>query len=157
MGYNVFMRLLIQECLRGSVTVDGEVVSRIGRGEVVFVGFTIGDNEKIIDKMIDKLLKLRIFADKEGKTNLPFSEIDGEMLLVSQFTLYADLTGGNRPSFVKALPSKESQPLFEKFLVKMEERLPGRCHKGIFGADMKVELVNDGPFTILLDSKELWG
>ena len=151
------MRLLIQECLRGKVVIDSETVGEIGRGEVVFVGFTQGDDEKTIDRLVDKLLKLRIFQDSEGKTNLAFKDIDGEMLLISQFTLYADLTGGNRPSFVKALPGSQSKSLYELFLAKMEERLPGRCKAGVFGADMKVHLVNDGPFTILLDSKELWG
>ena len=157
MAYNVAMRLLIQECLNGSVDIDGKCVGQIGRGEVIFVGFTQGDDEKIVDRMIDKLLKLRIFADENGKTNLSLADIDGELLLVSQFTLYADLTSGNRPSFVKALKGSQSEPLYASFVKKMEEKLPGKTRKGVFGADMKVHLVNDGPFTILLDSKELWG
>ena len=151
------MRLLIQECLQGKVVVDTKTVGEIDRGEVLFVGFTQGDDEKIVDRMIEKLLHLRIFSDSEGKTNLSFKDIDGKMLLVSQFTLYADVRKGNRPSFVKALPGKESKPLFDLFVSKMEEKLPGKIEKGIFGADMKVTIVNDGPFTILLDSQELWG
>ena len=151
------MRLLIQECLQGKVVVDTKTVGEIDRGEVLFVGFTQGDDEQIVDRMIEKLLHLRIFSDSEGKTNLSFKDIDGKMLLVSQFTLYADVRKGNRPSFVKALPGKESKPLFDLFVSKMEEKLPGKIEKGIFGADMKVTIVNDGPFTILLDSQELWG
>lgn len=151
------MRLLIQECLQGKVVVDTKTVGEIDRGEVLFVGFTQGDDEKIVDRMIEKLLHLRIFSDSEGKTNLSFMDIDGKMLLVSQFTLYADVRKGNRPSFVKALSGKESKPLFDLFVSKMEEKLPGKIEKGIFGADMKVTIVNDGPFTILLDSQELWG
>ncbi len=151
------MRLLIQECLQGKVVIDGKTVGEIGRGEVVLVGFTTGDDEKIIDRMIDKLLKLRIFADENGKTNLSLADIDGKLLLVSQFTLYADLSSGNRPSFVKALPGSQSEPLFGLFAKKMDERMPGKIEKGVFGADMKVHLINDGPFTVLLDSKELWG
>jgi len=149
------MRLLIQECRQGSVTIDGKEISRIERGEVVFVGFTAGDDEVIIGKMVEKLLKLRIFADANGKTNLSLDAIHGNILAVSQFTLYADLTQGNRPSFLNALAGPHAVTLYDSFCAKLKEKVP-LCQFGIFGADMKVNLINDGPFTILLDSKELF-
>lgn len=149
------MRILLQECLKASVTIDGNIVSSIGRGEVLLVGFTSGDDEAIIDKMISKLLKLRIFPDANGKTNLSLEQINGELLAVSQFTLYADVTHGNRPSFVDALGGKESEPLYNYFKKKLLELKPDTKF-GVFGADMKVNLINDGPFTLSLDSKELF-
>lgn len=148
------MKILIQECLRGKVTVDSNVVGQIQNGEVIFVGFTTGDNEEIIDKMLEKLFKLRIFKDENGKTNINLEQTGGNILCISQFTLYADLTQGNRPSFVNALKGEESEKLYEYTKTKLKERLPD-VQFGIFGADMKVELVNDGPFTIFMDSKEL--
>lgn len=148
------MKILIQECLRGKVTVDSNVVGQIQNGEVIFVGFTTGDNEEIIDKMLEKLFKLRIFKDENGKTNINLEQTGGNILCISQFTLYADLTQGNRPSFVDALKGEESEKLYEYTKTKLKERLPD-VQFGIFGADMKVELVNDGPFTIFMDSKEL--
>ena len=149
------MRLLIQECLSGSVKIDGIEVSSIGKGEVVFVGFTEGDDQKIIDKMIEKMLNLRIFADSEGKTNINLHDNDGTVLFVSQFTLYSDVTHGNRPSFVKALPGDKSEPLYDYACEVLKSKVPD-CQFGVFGADMKVNIVNDGPFTIILDSKELF-
>lgn len=149
------MRLLIQECLRGSVAIDGKVVSSIGRGEVVLVSFTKGDDERTIGRMIHKLLNLRIFPDEAGKTNLSIQSIHGSILAVSQFTLYADLTAGNRPSFVHALGGEEANVLYETFKKMLSQAYPDTCY-GVFGADMKVELINDGPFTIWLDSKELF-
>ncbi|MCI1735508.1 MAG: D-aminoacyl-tRNA deacylase [Bacilli bacterium] len=149
------MRILIQECLSGSVTIDGKVVSAIAHGEVIFVGFTQGDDEAIIDKMLEKLLKLRIFSDSQGKTNLSLADHGGTILCVSQFTLYADLSQGNRPSFVKALPGALSEPLYNSFKAKLLAKI-STAQFGVFGADMKVQLINDGPFTILLDSKELF-
>ena len=150
------MRILIQECLKASVTIDGKVHSSIDQGEVLFVGFTQGDDENIIDKMLDKLFKLRIFEDENGKTNLDLAKHGGNILAISQFTLYADMSQGNRPSFVKALPASESEPLYNVFCKKIAERLP-TVQFGVFGADMKVDLINDGPFTLLMDSKELFG
>jgi D-aminoacyl-tRNA deacylase len=148
------MRILIQECLSGQVEIDHQVVSKISNGEVIFVGFTFGDNEEIIDKMIEKLLKLRIFEDENGKTNQSLSVHGGSILCVSQFTLYADLSQGNRPSFTYALPGQYSRPLYDYFCMKLSERMPDTQY-GVFGADMKVSLINDGPFTILLDSREV--
>lgn len=148
------MRLAVQEVLHSSVTVEGKLISEIGRGEMVLVGFNVNDNEKIIDKMIAKLLKLRIFPDDQNKTNWDISKINGEILAVSQFTLYADLSEGNRPSFVNAMKPDEARKLFAYFQEKLLSLYP-KAKFGIFQADMQVELVNDGPFTVILDSKEL--
>lgn len=150
------MKILIQECLQASVTIDGEVISSIQKGEVIFVGFTTGDDEKVIDRMIEKLFNLRIFEDENGKTNLNLAQTGGNILCVSQFTLYGDVTHGNRPSFVKALPGCDSEKLYDYTCLKLKERLSS-CQFGRFGADMKVSLINDGPFTLMLDSKELFG
>ncbi len=148
------MRILIQECLKASVTIDGEVYSSIGKGEVVFVSFTSTDTASTIDKMIEKMLKLRIFSDENGKTNQDLSQHGGTILAVSQFTLYADIRKGNRPSFVNALGGENSKSLYDLFCKKLSEKVDG-VRTGVFGADMKVELINDGPFTIWMDSKEL--
>ena len=148
------MRILIQVVKNANVVVDNKLVSEINKGELILVGFTKGDDEKVIDFMIEKLLKLRIFPDKDGKTNLNISQIDGEILAVSQFTLYADLTQGNRPSFVNALNYNDTLPLYDYFVNRISNVYP-KVKFGIFGADMKVSLINDGPFTITLDSKEL--
>ncbi len=149
------MRILLQECLEAKLTIDGKLISSIGHGEVLFVGYTQGDRLETNDKMLKKLLNLRIFADSNGKTNLSLDTFGGEILCVSQFTLYADLRKGNRPSFTNALPGKESEPLYEDFKKKLSLAHPKNQY-GVFGADMKVNLINDGPFTLLLDSKELF-
>ena len=148
------MRILIQECLGARVTVEDKVVGEISSGEVVFVSFTQGDDEAILDKMLDKMLKLRIFADEHGKTNLSLDDHGGEILCVSQFTLYADLSQGNRPSFTHASKGEDAKHLYDLFTKKLLERKQ-KTQFGIFGADMKVSLVNDGPFTLWLDSKEI--
>ncbi len=148
------MRILIQECLKASVTIDGNVYSSIGKGEVVFVSFTMGDTSSTISHMIDKMLKLRIFSDENGKTNYDLSQHGGTVLVVSQFTLYADIKKGNRPSFVNAMGGENSKQLYDEFCQQLSERVEG-VKTGVFGADMKVELINDGPFTIWMDSKEL--
>lgn len=147
------MRILIQECLRAKVTIDGKIHGEIQNGEVIFVGFTYGDDESTVDKMLAKMLKLRIFADMDGKTNLSLAQTGGNILCISQFTLYADVSHGNRPSFVNAMKGEESKKLYDIFCGKLLQVMPD-AQFGIFGADMKVELVNDGPFTIMLDSKE---
>lgn len=147
------MRILIQECLRAKVTIDGKIHGEIQNGEVIFVGFTYGDDETTVDKMLAKMLKLRIFADMDGKTNLSLAQTGGNILCISQFTLYADVSHGNRPSFVNAMKGEESKKLYDSFCGKLLQVMPD-AQFGIFGADMKVELVNDGPFTIMLDSKE---
>lgn len=148
------MRILIQECLKASVTIDGNVYSSIGKGEVVFVSFTSGDTSSTIRQMIDKMLKLRIFSDENGKTNYDLSQHGGTVLVVSQFTLYADIRKGNRPSFVNAMGGENSKHLYDIFCQQLSEKVEG-VKTGVFGADMKVELINDGPFTIWMDSKEL--
>jgi D-aminoacyl-tRNA deacylase len=148
------MRLLVQCVQNASVTIEGKIVSSIGRGELVFVGFKTGDNEAIADKMIAKLLKLRIFPDEKGMTNLSLSQIAGQLLCVSQFTLYASAKDGNRPAFVNCMPVEDARKLYEKFTEKMKAAFPN-TQFGVFQADMKVSLLNDGPFTVLLDSEEL--
>jgi D-aminoacyl-tRNA deacylase len=150
------MRVLVQEVLNASVTIDGQVVGAIDRGFLLFVAFKMGDDEQTIRKMVDKVLKLRIFPDENGKTNKSLSDVDGHVLSVSQFTLYANVKEGNRPSFVEALRPELSKPLFALWNNELRERLPS-LQTGVFGADMKVSLTNDGPFTLWLDSDELFG
>lgn len=147
------MRFVIQRVTHASVTVDGKVVGSIGKGFLVLVGISADDTRKIADKMTDKLLGLRIFDDEEGKTNLSLEAVGGELLLISQFTLYADCRKGFRPSFVKAGPPDMANELYEYITEQCGKRF--RTEKGIFGADMKVELLNDGPFTIILDSENI--
>lgn len=148
------MKFLIQNVLNASVTVNEEVIGNIQKGFVVFIGISQTDNVEIADKMIHKLLNLRVFKDDQGKTNLSLSDVSGALLLVSQFTLYADCRHGNRPSFTKAGAPDEAQKLYEYIIQKCKESGLA-VQTGSFGADMKVELVNDGPFTIMLDSEEI--
>lgn len=150
------MRVLVQEVLRASVKIEGQEVGKIERGFLLFVGFTQGDDEKTISKMADKVCKLRIFPDENGKTNKSIFDIGGNILSVSQFTLYASAREGNRPSFVKAMIPSEATILFDKWNDLLRTRFPN-LQTGVFGADMKVELINDGPFTLWLDSEELFG
>ncbi len=148
------MRFVIQRVTKAQVTVDEQVIGRIGKGYLVLIGVAEDDTEEIADKMIHKMLNLRIFSDEEGKTNLNLADVKGELLLVSQFTLYADCRKGNRPSFVKAGNPEKADALYEYIIKKCKEEVE-TVQTGSFGADMKVELLNDGPFTILLDSEEL--
>lgn len=148
------MRILIQECLQGQVYVDSKLISSIDKGEVIFVGFTLDDDFTIIDKMIEKLLKLRIFQDSDGKTNLNLESYGGKILAISQFTLYASLAHGNRPSFTEVLSQDKAKELYDYFVMRLKEKKSDSVF-GIFKADMKVHLINDGPFTIMLDSKEV--
>lgn len=148
------MKFLIQRVKNASVKVDGETVGAIGHGLLVFVGVSNEDNKQIADKMIDKLTKLRIFDDADGKTNLSISDVSGDFLVISQFTLYADCKKGNRPSFVNAGKPDMANELYEYTLSEIEKKGFNVQH-GIFGADMKVELLNDGPFTIILDSDQI--
>lgn len=148
------MRIVLQRVQEASVTVDGEVTGAIGKGFLVLLGAEQEDTEEIADKMVDKMCKLRIFQDSEGKTNLSLADVGGELLVVSQFTLYADCRKGNRPSFVKAGDPAKAKHLYEHALERCRLHV-GKVEHGIFGADMKVSLVNDGPFTIVLDSREL--
>ncbi len=149
------MRVLVQEVKRASVTIDDKLYSSINRGFLLFVGFTNGDNEETLRKMRDKVIKLRIFPDENGKTNLSLDQVNGEILAVSQFTLYGDMSEGNRPSFVKSMKPDEARVLFALWNNLLKEKMPS-LQTGVFQADMQVELINDGPFTIWLDSDELF-
>lgn len=148
------MRFVIQRVKHASVEVEGEVIGKIGQGFLVLIGVSEEDTEAIADKMIKKLIGMRIFEDAEGKTNLSLESVAGELLLVSQFTLYADCKKGNRPSFIKAGKPDLANSLYEYIIAECKKQVPV-VETGSFGADMKVELLNDGPFTILLDSAEL--
>lgn len=149
------MRFVIQRVREASVSVDGKVIGQIGHGLLVFVGVSDSDNRQIADKMTDKMTKLRIFDDADGKTNLSISDVGGEFLVISQFTLYADCEG-NRPSFTLAGKPDMAEELYEYIMEAIQEKgFP--VARGEFGADMKVSILNDGPFTILLDSDEIVG
>ena len=148
------MKLVIQRVTEASVSIEENCVGKIGRGYLVLLGVGEGDNEEIAEKMFEKMMKLRIFADEDGKTNCSIRDVKGELLIVSQFTLYADCRKGNRPSFIKAGKPDRAKELYEYFLHLAEERY-GSCEHGEFGADMQVSLCNDGPFTIVLDSEEI--
>ena len=148
------MRFVIQRVQNASVTVDGGVIGKIGRGYMVLIGVCEADDEAVADRMVDKMIKLRINEDEEGKTNLSLADVGGELLLVSQFTLYANCKKGNRPSFVDAGSPDHANALYEYIIEKCRERVPV-VETGSFGAYMQVALVNDGPFTIVLDSDRL--
>lgn len=148
------MRFLIQRVNEADVTIDGCTVGAINRGLCVLVGISNTDTEEIADKMLHKLINLRIFSDENDKTNLNLSSVNGELLIVSQFTLYADCGHGNRPSFIDAGKPDLARELYEYIVTKAREYAPKVAH-GEFGAAMKVSLINDGPFTIWLDSDAL--
>lgn len=148
------MRFLVQRVQEAAVKVEDEVIGEIGRGFLVFVGVSQTDDRQIADKLMDKLAKLRIFEDEDGKTNRSIADVGGEFLVVSQFTLYADCRRGNRPSFIGAGNPELACKLYEYVMEGL--RAKGfRVQHGSFGADMRVSLVNDGPFTVLLDSDEI--
>ena len=148
------MRFVVQRVTHASVTVDSQVIGKIGTGFMVLIGVADTDTREIADKMVKKLLGLRIFEDENGKTNLDIHTVEGELLLISQFTLYANCRHGNRPSFIEAGKPDMANEMYEYIIAKCKEQVPV-VEKGEFGADMKVELLNDGPFTILLDSDQL--
>ena len=148
------MRFVVQRVTHASVTVDSQVIGKIGNGFMVLIGVADTDTREIADKMVKKLLGLRIFEDQNGKTNLDIHTVEGELLLISQFTLYANCRHGNRPSFIEAGKPDMANEMYEYIIAKCKEQVPV-VEKGEFGADMKVELLNDGPFTILLDSDQL--
>lgn len=148
------MKLVIQRVQEASVSVDQEVVGKIGHGFMVLLGVSQTDTEEIADKMFQKLLKLRIFEDENGKTNLDIKSVNGELLIISQFTLYADCRHGNRPSFIGAGTPDQANALYEYFLSQCRKEIPV-VEQGIFGTHMMVSLINDGPFTIVLDSDEI--
>ena len=148
------MRFVVQRVTHASVTVDSQVIGKIGNGFMVLIGVADTDTREIADKMVKKLLGLRIFEDENGKTNLDIHTVEGELLLISQFTLYANCRHGNRPSFIEAGKPDMANEMYEYIIAKCKEQVPV-VEKGEFGADMNVELLNDGPFTILLDSDQL--
>ena len=150
------MRLVIQRVKKADVRVGQETIGKIEKGLLVFVGICNTDTKEIADKMIKKLIGLRIFEDENGKTNLDLKSVNGNLLIISQFTLYADCKKGNRPSFIRAGDPEMAYQLYEYILTQCKLQVPDTQH-GEFGADMKVSLINDGPFTVLLDSADRIG
>ncbi|MCI8930453.1 MAG: D-tyrosyl-tRNA(Tyr) deacylase [Lachnospiraceae bacterium] len=150
------MRLVIQRVKKADVRVGQETIGKIEKGLLVFVGICNTDTKEIADKMIKKLIGLRIFEDENGKTNLDLKSVNGNLLIISQFTLYADCKKGNRPSFIRAGDPEMANQLYEYILTQCKLQVPAAQH-GEFGADMKVSLINDGPFTVLLDSADIIG
>lgn len=148
------MRFVIQRVKESEVRVDGEVLGSIGKGFMVLIGVSNSDTKEIADKMIKKMLGLRIFEDEQGKTNLSLDTVGGSLLLISQFTLYANCKKGNRPSFIEAGAPGMAEEMYEYIIEKCKEQIE-TVERGQFGADMKVSLINDGPFTIILDSDNL--
>lgn len=148
------MKFVVQRVKHASVSVDGEVLGSIEKGFLVLIGITDTDTIAIADKMVKKLCGLRIFEDTEGKTNCSLNDVGGELLLISQFTLCADCKKGNRPSFIHAARPETASPMYEH-IIEEAKKYVDKVERGRFGADMKVELLNDGPFTIVLDSDEI--
>ncbi len=149
------MKAVLQRVTRASVTANGQETGRIDRGFVILLGVSDEDTEETAKKLADKICRLRIFEDENGKTNLGLADVGGELLVVSQFTLYADCKKGNRPSFTKAGAPEHANRIYEYFMECCQSHV-NKVQHGIFGADMKIELVNDGPFTLALDSRELF-
>ena len=148
------MRFLVQRVSEAGVTVEGKLIGHIGRGFLVFVGISADDSREIADKMIRKLIGLRIFEDENGKTNLDMKAVGAQLLIISQFTLYADCRRGNRPSFTDTGSPQMANELYQYIISECRKEIDV-VEEGSFGADMKVSLLNDGPFTIFLDSKEI--
>lgn len=148
------MKFVIQRVINASCTVDGNITGSIQKGFLVLIGISDHDTIQIADKMIKKLLGMRIFEDFDGKTNLSLHDVNGELLLISQFTLYADCRKGNRPSFTNAGKPDMAKQMYEYIIDQCKKEIPV-VEQGIFGADMKISLLNDGPFTIILDSAEI--
>ena len=148
------MRIVIQKVLQASVTVEEKQVSSIGKGLLVLLGIEDADTDEDIDWLVKKMLQLRIFDDENGVMNLSVQDVGGDVLIVSQFTLHASTKKGNRPSYIRASKPDFAIPMYEKFVQKTEEMLGKKAGTGVFGAMMKVELINDGPVTIIIDTKE---
>ncbi len=147
------MRLLIQRVSRASVGINNSLHSSIGKGLLVLVGIEEADSQEDIDWLTGKLVRLRIFDDENGVMNLDLGQVKGEVMIVSQFTLHASTKKGNRPSYFRAAPEAISRPMYERFVAAVEQATGSRVATGVFGADMQVELVNDGPVTIWIDSR----
>jgi len=148
------MRIVIQRVKDASVKINAEIVGEIQQGLLVFLGIEQVDLEDDADYLIQKLIHLRIFSDEEGKMNLSITDISGELLIVSQFTLFASTKKGNRPSFIRSAPAEQAIPLYDYFIDQLKKLFQGKVENGVFGANMQVELINDGPVTIILDSKD---
>ena len=148
------MRVVIQRVREASVKINDEIVGEIQQGLLVLLGIEHVDSELDADYLIQKLIDLRIFGDVEGKMNLSVSDISGALLIVSQFTLFADTKKGNRPSFIRSARPEQAIPLYDYFLSQLQKSFSGKIEKGVFGGNMQVELINDGPVTIILDSKD---
>ena len=149
------MKFLIQRVKQASVSTEAQTIGKIGKGFLVFIGVSQEDTQEIADKMIRKLLGMRIFEDENGKTNLSLADVSGQLLLISQFTLYADCKKGNRPSFIKAGNPELAENLYEYIVSECKKKIP-IVQTGSFGANMEVTLLNDGPFTIIRDSSEIF-
>ena len=149
------MRIVIQRVREASVKINDEIVGEIKQGLLVLLGIEHVDAELDVDYLIQKLIHLRIFGDEEGKMNLSVSNISGDLLIVSQFTLFADTKKGNRPSFIRSARPEQAIPLYDYFLSQLKKEFSGKIENGVFGANMQVELINDGPVTIIMDSKDL--
>jgi len=147
------MRVVVQRVSNASVTIEGKIVAQMGHGLLILLGIEEADNQEDIDWLVSKIAKLRIFSDEAGNMNLSLKDIDGDVIIVSQFTLHASTKKGNRPSFIKAAKPEQAIPLYEKFVTTFEKELGKPVGTGEFGAMMGVALVNDGPVTILIDSK----
>lgn len=147
------MRLVVQRVKEASVTIDNNVVGKINKGFLIYVGITDTDTELEVEKLAKKISTIRIFEDSEGKMNLDIKKVEGEILVISQFTLYADMKRGNRPSFIKAARPEHAIPLYELFILLLREN--HHVEAGVFGADMKIHSINDGPVTIIYDTEDL--
>ena len=150
------MKFVVQRVSNASVTVEDMVCGKIDKGFMVLIGISQMDDEAVADKMVQKLINMRIFEDENGKTNLALKDVGGQLLLISQFTLYANCKKGNRPSFTEAGSPDKANALYEYIIEKCREEI-AVVEKGVFGTEMKVELLNDGPFTVILDSEEILG
>jgi len=148
------VKFVVQRVKNASVEVMSKEVGKINKGFLVLIGVSENDDKSICEKMVNKLIKLRIFEDNDGKTNLSLADVFGELLLISQFTLYADCKKGNRPSFINAAKAEKANELYE-YIIDLCKKELSVVEKGVFGEDMKVSLINDGPFTIVLDSEEI--
>ena len=148
------MKFVVQRVKNASVEVMSKEVGKINKGFLVLIGVSENDDKSICEKMVNKLIKLRIFEDNDGKTNVSLADVFGELLLISQFTLYADCKKGNRPSFINAAKAEKANELYE-YIIDLCKKEVSVVEKGVFGEDMKVSLINDGPFTIVLDSEEI--
>lgn len=149
------MRAVVQRVKEASCTVDGKIVGKIDKGILLFLGVGQGDEDKDLDYLVDKVLGLRIFSDEQGKMNLSLEDIEGEILIISQFTLYGDVRKGKRPSFTRSAPPELGEEYYKQFIEKVKSR-GIKAETGIFGADMDIGLINDGPVTILLDSEKIF-